>query len=198
MLLLARGVSLSAPTLPQARACRSSEARAFSARKRARLCFRQTSEEGRGRSATAATSRPALLLSGRDTQLNRAFPTDLSPISHRATAVSAISRSRMSPRMSTTSTRSAARSLRGGWATCPSGDSTLTNVRLPGKAAVSPRVLIAHTGRLSVRAGQHPRSEVSESFLLCACDRIIESVSHFLPLLRNMEGYNRKGPLQIF
>lgn len=51
----------------------------------------------------------------------------------RVTAVSAISRSRMSPRMSTTSTHSAARSLRGAWGTCPSGGSMSTSARSPGK-----------------------------------------------------------------
>ena len=56
-----------------------------------------------------------------------------SPVSCRATAVSATSRSRTNPLMSTTSTHSAARSLRGGWATCLRGDSMSTNVRLPGK-----------------------------------------------------------------
>nr|XP_054520625.1 coronin-1C isoform X3 [Pan troglodytes] len=53
------------------------------------------------------------------------------PSLFRVTAVFAILRSRMNPRTSTTSTRSAARSLREGWVTCPRGDLMLTNVRLP-------------------------------------------------------------------
>lgn len=61
-----------------------------------------------------------------------AVGTDLSLVL-RVTAVSAILRSRMNPRMSTTSTHSAARSLSEGWATCPSGALTSTSVRLPGK-----------------------------------------------------------------
>lgn len=60
----------------------------------------------------------------------------------RVTAVFAISRSRMNPHMSTTSTHSAARSLREGWVTCPRGDLMLTNVRLPGKAWVLHSVLV--------------------------------------------------------
>lgn len=62
-----------------------------------------------------------------------ALNAPLSLISYRVTVASAILRSRMNPHMSTTSTHSAARSLREGWVTCPSGDLMSTNVRLPGK-----------------------------------------------------------------
>lgn len=55
----------------------------------------------------------------------------------RVTAASATLRSRMSPRMFTTSTPSAAKSRRGAWGSCQRGALMSTSVRLPGEESSS-------------------------------------------------------------
>lgn len=169
--LLGGGVNLSAPTLPwrqtQCRKVRTfrrrqrrlfkgraslAQARACSARKRNHHVLEASLLRGGKVSQRSGVPVSAGCIEERDTHLNQIFRltwnANLSPIPCRVTAVSAILRSRTNPRMSTTSTHSAARSLRGGWATCPRGDSMSTNVRLPGKESVSESVQPAYAIRV--------------------------------------------------
>ena len=102
-----------------------------------------------------------------DAHLNQVFWLT-SPISRRATAVSATLRSRTNPLMSTTSIRSAARSRRGGWATCLRGDSMSTNVRLPGKRIDLGEHFEGLRRPCSVRAGDSTVPSLSTS--VCAVE----------------------------